>query len=137
MRRTLVLSLILLYIRTAIASQDGGNSYNCNEISTSQQVFECSKTRAEAADHDLNIYYKWLIEKVRSDYSSNAELGKDLMSRLKNSQRAWLASRDANCLLDVFIVEKGSIAFDTTRNNCLYRESINRSSYLKSFGAGL
>lgn len=64
-------------------------------------------------------------------------MGEELEGRLRASQRAWLVSRDANCLLEVFFVEKEKIAFEVTRNNCVYRESSQRIEYLKIFNDGL
>ncbi|WP_419146533.1 lysozyme inhibitor LprI family protein [Pseudomonas nitroreducens] len=132
-----VLGLAVVISQSALALESKDGNGDCNNLSISQQVFECSRDRVEAADAELNRVYKGLIRKIHVDYSSNIRMGEELEGRLRASQRAWLVSRDANCLLEVFFVEKEKIAFEVTRNNCVYRESSQRIEYLKIFNDGL
>lgn len=105
MWKLIVAVLVSLFLQKALASQNEADYGECNNLAVSQQVFDCSRERAGAADVKLNEIYKELMEEVIKAYSSNSRLGKDLRNRLRASQRAWLASRDANCLLEVFVVE--------------------------------
>ncbi|WP_248803781.1 lysozyme inhibitor LprI family protein [Pseudomonas sp. MWU13-2100] len=120
-----LLSVALLFSMSVFAAQP-----NCSEVATSQQVDACAKLAKESADSNLNESYRKLMVRVNSQYQASPELGGGFIAKLKDSQRAWLKLRDANCALEAFEVEVGPPAYVTTINNCVARMSLVRSVYL-------
>jgi len=95
-----------------------------------QSSYRCSDYSRNVADEDLNVAYKRLNDIISKDYRSMPDLGGKLKLNIKRSQVAWIKLRDANCAVEVFVIEPGTQAFETTKNHCLARESAERSRYL-------
>lgn len=108
------------------------NSNPCKEISSSQQVFECSKYKKTRADKALNSQYRSLLERVSTQYKSNQALSDKYILKIKESQRLWIKLRDADCALETYQIDVGTQAYETTLNNCIARMSGERSRYLES-----
>ncbi|VVO36410.1 lysozyme inhibitor LprI family protein [Pseudomonas fluorescens] len=98
----------------------------------SQDVYECSKYKVEGAGKVLNDIYKDLNNRISIEYKADPKLGEELREYIKKSQRAWINLRDANCAIESFVISPETQAFETIRNNCVARESIERARYLKS-----
>ncbi|WP_166365223.1 lysozyme inhibitor LprI family protein [Pseudomonas akapageensis] len=98
----------------------------------SQDIYDCSKLRIEAADKELNSTYKDLNSRVSTEYRADAPLGEKLKEHIKTSQIAWIKLRDSNCAVESFVISRETQAFETTKNNCLARETIGRTHYLKN-----
>ncbi len=124
MKKFLLLVALLIPLSVVAAQTD------CGDISTSRQVDACAKLAKESADANLNASYKQLISRVKSQYQADPALGENFMAKLKDSQRAWLKLRDANCALEAFEIDVGQPAYLTTVNNCIARMSLERSGYL-------
>ncbi|MFJ7796782.1 lysozyme inhibitor LprI family protein [Pseudomonas sp. NPDC096950] len=123
--KKILLMAALLFPVSVLAAQVG-----CGETSTSQQVDVCAKLAKDAADADLNSSYKKLLNRVKTQYEADQNMGDSFMTKLKESQRAWLKLRDTNCALEAFEIEAGQPAYVTTVNNCIARMSMERSNYL-------
>lgn len=126
-----------LYITSISAHCADLKNSSCSEITTSQQVFECSVLSKSRADEKLNKNYRNLIERVRSQYKPNQALSTEYISKIKYSQRTWIKLRDANCILEAFEIETGSQAYETTLNNCITRMSYERSEYLENIAPSI
>ena len=124
MKKILLLGLLLLPF-SVLAAQVG-----CGETSASQQVDVCAKLAKDSADADLNSSYKKLLDRVKTQYQADRNIGDSFIAKLKESQRAWLKLRDANCALEAFEIEVGQPAYVTTVNNCIAKMSLERTSYL-------
>lgn len=109
----------------------------CELPVTSQQIFECSKVRYELADRNINLAYKKLIKKIAKSYSADLELRVEYKSRVRDSQFVWIKLRDANCSVETFFIDPGSAAFETTKNNCLSRETEERMKYVERLSSEL
>lgn len=103
----------------------------CVKITNNQQIFECSQINKINADKNLNDQYKKLLGRVKNQYRSDQKIGKDLTDKIKKSQRAWIILRDSNCEVESHEIEVGTPAYEVTNNNCISRESIQRTEYLK------
>ncbi|WP_341520210.1 lysozyme inhibitor LprI family protein [Pseudomonas sp. G.S.17] len=97
---------------------------------SSQAIYECSEYNKKIADQDLNTAYKRLNDMISKDYKSMPSLGEKLKSTVKKSQLTWIKLRDENCAIEVFVIESGTQAFETTKNYCFAREGAERSRYL-------
>lgn len=103
----------------------------CSDIGTdSQGIYECSKRKNTDADIQLNSTYKALNNKIDTEYKIDPMLGASLKEHIKKSQRAWIILRNENCAIESFMVDPGTQAFETTKNFCMARQSIERIHYL-------
>lgn len=109
-----------------------GNTYafDCTNITASAQIDDCSKIEKESADKKLNQSYTKLIARIKEQYVPSPEMGERYLSKLKNSQRAWLTLRDTNCELESFLADTAYPAHETLINNCITKMSLERSDYL-------
>jgi uncharacterized protein YecT (DUF1311 family) len=113
-----------LPVSTAFAQDE------CNEIMTSLQIDKCSEASKAGADSQLNTSYHELLARLETQYQANPELGATYAVKVKESQRAWIKLRDANCHLEAFELEPGKPAYVTTVNSCITGMSRERSVYL-------
>ncbi|WP_187673912.1 lysozyme inhibitor LprI family protein [Zestomonas carbonaria] len=105
---------------------------DCEKPNNSQQVFECSKVASTIANHVLNKAYKDLISRIREQYLPAPKLGDEYIEKIKKSQRTWITLRDSDCEIEVFIIEPGTQAYETTKNHCAARLTDARRSFLDS-----
>ncbi|WP_426233831.1 lysozyme inhibitor LprI family protein [Pseudomonas sp. TWP3-2] len=120
---TLVVALLLPV--SAVYAQD-----DCSKVGSSLEMVPCSEAAKKAADAQLNVSYKRLMSRLESDYRADPALGKEYAAKVKESQRAWLKLRDANCPLEAFEIESGMPAHVFAVNSCIARMSRKRSTYL-------
>ncbi|MGR6734879.1 lysozyme inhibitor LprI family protein [Pseudomonas chlororaphis] len=99
----------------------------CKNIVASQQIDMCAKAAMESADSQLNISYKKLMARVKSQYQVDPAQGEKFIAKLKESQRSWIKLRDTDCPLEAFEIEVGKPAYETTISNCIARMSLERS----------
>ena len=78
-----------LFISTlfAFAVAQGAFALNCQNASTTMEMKECASADLQRADKALNATYKKLMTKLPDNVAKD---------KLKKSQRAWIAFRDAN-----------------------------------------
>lgn len=94
------LAFATLFLLTPPAADAQQRALNCNRATTMIQMTQCAQQRYEAADLELNATYKTCVATMRNMGDipglriSKAELPE---ARLRESQRKWLAYRDANC----------------------------------------
>ncbi|ARU90465.1 lysozyme inhibitor LprI family protein [Pseudomonas sp. M30-35] len=104
----------------------------CNNIASSQQIYDCSKLERLTADKQLNTTYQNLISNINYQYKNDLKLKNELIQNIKTSQRIWIKLRDSDCGLESFEIEPGTQAYETTINKCVSRLSELRSEYLRS-----
>jgi len=117
--------LAVLLPVSAVYAQD-----DCSHVSSSLEMVPCSEASKQAADTQLNVSYKELMARLESDYQADPALGAEYAAKVKESQRAWLKLRDANCPLEAFEIETGMPAHVFAVNSCIARMSRERSAYL-------
>lgn len=103
----------------------------CGSVDSSQGILFCSEYSKKKADSQLNSSYQEALSRIKVQYRNSEDLGKEYLSLLKESQRAWIKLRDKNCELEAFEIEKGVEAYVVTINNCVARMSASRANYLK------
>ncbi|WP_248767639.1 lysozyme inhibitor LprI family protein [Pseudomonas sp. MWU12-2345] len=123
-------ALIFLLPATLWSIAGGAYALDCENIITSAQIDTCAKSKKESTDKTLNEIYKKLIIRIKEQYAPDPEMGERYLSKLRNSQRAWITLRDANCELESFLADPSSPAHETLTNNCITKMSRERSAYL-------
>jgi uncharacterized protein YecT (DUF1311 family) len=96
----------------------------------SLDVYECSTRETKRADRALNESYIVLTDLIAAEYHSDIKAGNELLNKIRDSQRAWIKLRDKNCLIETFVITPGTLAFETTRNSCITKETTLRTRYL-------
>lgn len=124
--------LAVLLPVSAVFAQD-----DCSHVTSSLEMLPCSEAAKKAADAQLNVSYKRLMTRLESDYRTDPALGADYSAKVKESQRAWLKLRDANCPLEAFEIEVGKPAYVAVSNLCIARMSRERSAYLDKIAPAL
>jgi uncharacterized protein YecT (DUF1311 family) len=102
----------------------------CHNITTSEQVFLCSKNKREKADKYLNEQYLLLLSKINSVYVNDDLLKQEFLNKTKMAQRAWLKFRDANCEIYSFQIDSKTQAYQTSLNECITKMSESRGREL-------
>ena len=125
MKRFVFTLLAVLLPVSAVYAQD-----DCSHVTSSLEMVPCSEAAKKAADTQLNVSYKQLMARLESDYRADPALGAEYAAKVKESQRAWLKLRDANCPLEAFDIETGMPAHVFAVNSCIARMSRERSAYL-------
>ncbi|MHA3734294.1 lysozyme inhibitor LprI family protein [Pseudomonas sp. Eth.TT006] len=132
MNRFVFTLLAVLLPVSAVYAQD-----DCSHVTSSPEMVPCSEAAKSAADAQLNVSYKQLMARLESDYRTNPALGAEYVAKVKESQRAWLKLRDANCPLEAFEIETGMPAHVVAVNSCIARMSRERSAYLDKIAPAL
>ncbi|PZX01905.1 uncharacterized protein YecT (DUF1311 family) [Pseudomonas sp. 478] len=121
-----VLLLGLLPVSNAFAE-------DCQEVN----IDGCAEIAMKAADSRLNTRYHELMARLETQYQGDLELGAAYAAKVKESQRAWIKLRDANCAVEAFEIETSKLAHVTVVSNCIARMSQERSDYLSKIAPGV
>jgi uncharacterized protein YecT (DUF1311 family) len=95
---------------------------DCNMAVTQFDLNQCAGANADAADAALNVVYKRLLQ-VHPDTAS--------VTRLKKSERAWVAYRDKACASEVGPQADGGSIWPMEMSNCLETKTAARLRELK------
>jgi len=125
------LAIILLY------SSFSHSADVCRNITTSDQVSLCSKSKKDSADKYLNEQYSMLLSKVNSAYVNDESLKQEFVNNIKTSQRDWIKFRDSNCKLYSFQIDNKSLAYQTTFNECVTKMSETRGKELAELSGNI
>ncbi|HDC2662098.1 TPA: DUF1311 domain-containing protein [Salmonella enterica] len=125
------LAIVLLY------SSFSHSADVCRNITTSDQVTLCSKSKKDSSDKYLNEQYSMLLSKVNSAYMNDESLKQELVNNIKTSQRDWIKFRDSNCKLYSFQIDNKSSAYQTTVNDCVAKMSETRGKELAELSGNI
>lgn len=104
----------------ATGAMAGGKSYkenDCNRLTVQMELNECAGANYDAADKALNALYRRVMS-MQTDSNARA--------RLRDSERAWIASRDKNCNDEVGPQEEGGSIWSMEMSNCLQKKTDER-----------
>lgn len=104
----------------------------CKSAENSQAFFECSENYKKDSDASLNISYKNLEKRIATQYTKAPDLKASLTKKLEDSQKTWTILRDSECEIEAFIIETGTLAYETAINTCNAERSTTRIQYLDS-----
>jgi uncharacterized protein YecT (DUF1311 family) len=118
MKTKLAIAIAALWMFSAPASAD-----QCDTAKTQSEMSMCADLQYRKADAELNDAYRDLLAGYK-------KLDKDLASALTKSQRAWIAHRDADCVLESLASQGGS-AQPMIFSMCLERITLERVKWLR------
>jgi uncharacterized protein YecT (DUF1311 family) len=99
MLRTMLLAMPFVFLSAASQADDDAGGIDCNHAMTQMDMNLCADNDYQAADKKLNAAY-------RKAMAGEDTHGRDL---LRQSERAWIAYRDAECAYVANASEGGSI----------------------------
>lgn len=97
---------------------------DCTVLSTQGAMNDCAAKNYKAADAALGVTYKAVVARLAGDA--------DALKLLKESERAWIAFRDAECTFASSSVSGGSI-YPMINAECLQAQTEARTATLKSY----
>jgi uncharacterized protein YecT (DUF1311 family) len=71
--------------------------FNCDNVTSNAEATECSGREFTRADRELNEVYQEALEIVSEHGTEWRTSAEEWEEKLRASQRAWLAFRDADC----------------------------------------
>jgi uncharacterized protein YecT (DUF1311 family) len=86
----------------------------------------CIDEAHERSDRKLNQVYRRLVKSKRSE---------EFIGNLREAQRAWISSRDADCLLESGSHPGSGWSWSLNQTRCLFQKTCNRTKYLLGFSA--
>ena len=101
------------------------NCHNSSATQTTMDMVDCELTAAEKWDQELNKYYKALM----------SQLNKEQQEHLRQSQRKWIAFRDAEFIFSEKIYSDGSmggLSDAKTRADFIRSRVLQLKDYLES-----
>lgn len=102
----------------------------CGTATSTLEFNLCVRQSHDSADSKLNVSYKQLIVRVKSQYQRDPDQGAKFLVKLKASQLAWLKLRDTNCAIEAFEYDEEAPVYEVTVKICAIKMSIERSKYL-------
>lgn len=107
-------------------AQDGPD---CNDAQTTADMVTCADRDYKAADKELNEVWRTTLSVV--EQAQKLEGGTvDLVGKLRDAQRAWIAFRDAECALEAAQVAGGTME-PVVKITCLHDLTTRRTADLK------
>jgi uncharacterized protein YecT (DUF1311 family) len=80
-----------------IASATAAEEWICDKAMSNAEIRQCADREYRKHDAELNRVYKKLLQDAESLGNVEQGYGVPPLEALKQSQRAWVAFRDANC----------------------------------------
>lgn len=103
---------------------------DCSDISASAQVDDCihkEKLNSQAMlDEGMGQFEAY----IRDLYQADPALGGQLIETMTEAQRAWVVFRNANCKVEAFEAEEGTLLQQSLINSCVARMNAERTEYL-------
>lgn len=118
--RTLLFCITLF----AVASAPTATAMDCDQPGSQKEMTDCAKQDYDKSDAKLNVTYALIKDRLKDDDATT--------KLLVNTQRAWLAFRDAECAFAASGVEGGSF-YNFTHLQCLTRLTQVRAQELNTY----
>lgn len=103
---------IVMAVLVCVAAAAQAGDEECGNMRTQQEMNACATRLYDQADRRLNALYARLLAEIGNDAGAKA--------RLRDSERAWIAFRDAQCGFESAGYEGGSIQ-PLIRATCMKR----------------
>jgi uncharacterized protein YecT (DUF1311 family) len=94
--------IALAFAAAALVTSASAQDITCNAEGSTMEMAACANDDFEKADKELNAVYQRLLAQLKKDdaeYGSGQGDADTRVLRLRASQRAWIAWRDAECPL--------------------------------------
>lgn len=106
-------------------------SYDCNEITVSQQVDDCVKNKLNESNNllteELNLFKLRTIQ----NYKPDPKIGIQYINTVQKAHAAWLTFRNFECKVNAYEIDVGTPAYITTVNSCIILLNENRIKDIK------
>lgn len=115
-----------------------GVQVSCENAQTQSALNQCAGLLYARADDALNVQWKLALQRVKeldADIDRKYDKQPGYVETLLKAQRAWIAYRDANCLLDSFEARGGTMA-PMLEAQCLTHMTEARTEDLKEIVKG-
>lgn len=94
-------------------------------------ILQCSAQKKASAEVTLNKEYTSAKQRILTSYKADKTLGDEYLKTLLDAQRGWLKFRDAQCKLEAFVAEEGTLANEVSVNECVAKIDGERIKDLK------
>jgi uncharacterized protein YecT (DUF1311 family) len=91
------LAALLSLCASAVRAEDPALAIDCPKASTTVELNFCAEKELDQADAALNAVYKKVLAYIAKNGSDKPYDSKSWEDALRESQRAWVAFRDADC----------------------------------------
>jgi uncharacterized protein YecT (DUF1311 family) len=98
----------LSVLACCLALPAAAQEFDCENAMAQQEMNACAYQAWEAADADLNAAYKLAMAEMKDMDANMPEDQQGADEALRAAQRAWIAYRDANCVVAGFPMRGGS-----------------------------
>lgn len=130
----LVLAFLLTSVPALGVAQDAAP--DCKDPQTQTDMTQCAGLAAQKADAALNAQYKKTKASQTAFDADSADDMKGAVKALVAAQRAWIAFRDAQCVLEGFQAHGGTME-PMLVEMCTERLTLERTKELKAIEDGL
>lgn len=127
--------VLQLSVAPASADEAGKPKVDCNNASTQMDLNICADEDYQAADKALNEQYNRARKAMIAADASSGANGKGAEKALLAAQRAWLGYRDAECKVEGFLYEGGSMQ-PMIISGCMADLTRDRTKRLKALADG-
>lgn len=103
---------------------------DCSDISASAQVDDCIRAERLNSQAVLDEGVEQFQAYISHLYEADPALGEQLIETVAEAHRAWLAFRDADCKVEAFEAEEGTLLQQSLINSCVVRMNAERTEYL-------
>ncbi|MCB1505993.1 MAG: DUF1311 domain-containing protein [Hyphomicrobiaceae bacterium] len=124
---TLALTLVLVLVLQASAQTQPEADIDCSNAMSTAEINSCADRAFDAADKKLNQVYQQAITRIPEFATVPPFDQKKWEETLRNSQRAWLAYRDAQCKDHVALFWGGGSGTSAAVLGCMTEKTKERT----------
>lgn len=130
-------SALALLPSSALAQAVCGASGACDSQSSNVEYKECLNKLAEAQDAELNQLYG-KVRNLFGEHDSSGSAAPKLVPAFKEAQKAWIAFREAQCIVE-YNIAQGGTAGGGYGSECIcqltYHRNLDLKRMLASYGS--
>lgn len=127
--RHLIACALFAFSASALAEGQGLLQESLKDCDKNQLAMNvCASYRFEQADKALNLQYKQNLTALRDAAAQ---------TRLREAQRAWVTSRDKDCLAETGPREESGSIWPSAHFSCLEKHTTRRTEDLKVQACGM
>ena len=108
------------------------DTVDCADAGDEVDMMECAWAKFDKLDAQLNAEYQNTIAIFEDRMAAQSHRAPDLVNRLREAQRAWVAYRDANCSMYIWAYEE-THEQEPWREYCMTEMTTARLEELKRF----
>ena len=126
------LAVLLSLAACAARADDAAPAIDCSKAMATVELNFCAEKELDKADAALNAVYKQVLAFITKNGSDKPYDSKSWEAALRDSQRAWVAFRDADCNGLIPMSWTGGTATSGAVLGCMSEKSKVRTKELES-----